>query len=160
MKIVIMAAGRLREDAEQAHYRRYEELFKAAARTLRLPALSLTEVAESRASTAMLRKNEEAQAFLGRMPSGAMLVALDERGEAITSPELANLIQKARETAPPALVFAIGGPDGHGAPLLEAAARKIAFGRITLPHGLARIVLVEQLYRALTILQGHPYHRA
>jgi 23S rRNA (pseudouridine1915-N3)-methyltransferase len=160
MQIAIMAAGRLKEEIEQAHFRRYEDLFRAAARGLRLPPLQMIEFSESRAGIAETRKAEEARAFLGKRPAGSALIALDESGELLSSPELARLIQRHREAAAAALVFCIGGADGHGAALLGAAARTLSFGRITLPHGLARIVLAEQLYRALTILQGHPYHRA
>jgi 23S rRNA (pseudouridine1915-N3)-methyltransferase len=58
------------------------------------------------------------------------------------------------------MAFLIGGPDGHGAAALEGAALKLSLGSMTLPHGMARAVLIEQLYRAATILSGHPYHRA
>jgi 23S rRNA (pseudouridine1915-N3)-methyltransferase len=160
MKLAIMAAGRLKEEIEQTHFRRYEDLFRAAARGVRLPPLHMIEFAESRAGSAEDRKAEEARAFLNKRPAGSVLIALDEGGELLFSAELARLIQRHRESAAPALAFCIGGPDGHGPALLEAASLKLSLGRITLPHGLARIVTAEQLYRALTILQGHPYHRA
>lgn len=160
MRIAIAAVGRLRDDVEQAHFRRYETLFNAAARPLKIPPLQLFEFGESRAPNAERRKADEAEALLAKLPAGGRLIALDEGGELITSEGFAALLQQSREEAVPALVLAIGGPDGHGAALLDGAARKLSLGRITLPHGLARIVLAEQLYRALTILAGHPYHRA
>jgi 23S rRNA (pseudouridine1915-N3)-methyltransferase len=160
VKITILACGRLKDAAEQEHLRRYARLFDAAARGLRLPPLGIAEFPESRAQTAGLRKAEEARAFAERVPPGAVLLALDEGGELLTSAGLAALLRKHRECGAPELAFAIGGPDGHGEALLAAAAARLSLGRITLPHGLARIVLAEQLYRALTILGGHPYHRA
>lgn len=160
MRIIILAAGRLKDEIEQAHFRRYAALFDAAARGLRMPPLQMIEFSESRVATAERRKADEARDFAARTPSGARLLALDAGGELLTSPALAALLQHHREAATPALVFAVGGPDGHDAALLSSATAKLSFGRITLPHGLARIVLAEQLYRALTIIAGHPYHRA
>jgi 23S rRNA (pseudouridine1915-N3)-methyltransferase len=160
VRIVILAAGRLKDDIEQAHFRRYAALFDGAARGLRMPPLQMIEFAESRAPTAERRKADEARDFASRITPGARTMALDAGGELLTSPALAALLQHHREAATPALIFAVGGPDGHDATLLSAATAKLSLGRITLPHGLARIVLAEQLYRALTILAGHPYHRA
>jgi 23S rRNA (pseudouridine1915-N3)-methyltransferase len=85
---------------------------------------------------------------------------LDERGKALTSQAFASLLGKTRDDGTGTLAILIGGPDGLAPAIRQAAHVTLAFGAITLPHGLARIVLAEQLYRAATILAGHPYHRA
>jgi 23S rRNA (pseudouridine1915-N3)-methyltransferase len=87
-------------------------------------------------------------------------VILDERGESLSSPALAGRLQGWRTQTRPAVVFIIGGHDGLAPVLREKAELAIAFGAATWPHQLARIMLLEQLYRAVTILTGHPYHRA
>ena len=93
-------------------------------------------------------------------PPGGLRVALDERGDALTSLELARYIGEARDRSVPGVTFWIGGADGLDPALLREADRRLSLGRLTLPHRLARLVLVEQLYRAMAILHGDPYHRA
>lgn len=99
-------------------------------------------------------------ALLRKIPEGAALVALDERGELVTSGELARLLagEEQRGGGRP-VVFAIGGAEGHSPAVRARADRLIAFGRITIAHRLVRVLLAEQIYRAFTILRGHPYHR-
>lgn len=105
------------------------------------------------------RPGMEDQALLAAVPSGAVVVALDERGRDLASRELAARIEHWREHARPAAAFLIGGPDGHGEAVRARADLVLAFGRMTWPHRLVRVMLAEQLYRATTILAGHPYHR-
>ena len=90
---------------------------------------------------------------------GWRLVALDLGGEAVTSPRLAERIAGWEEQAPQRTAFAIGGAEGLDSAVLDAAAAVLSLGAITLPHQLARVVLAEQVYRALTINRGLPYHR-
>ena len=90
---------------------------------------------------------------------GYRLVVFDVLGEAITSPDLAARVRAWEEQAPQRTAFAIGGADGFDPAVLDAADARLSLGAITLPHQLARVVAAEQLYRALTILRGHPYHR-
>ena len=100
-------------------------------------------------------------ALLRKIPDGAALVVLDERGELLTSEALARGLlagEEMRGGGRP-LVFAIGGADGHSEAVRRRADRVIAFGTLTIAHRLVRLLLVEQLYRAFTILRGHPYHR-
>ncbi len=99
-------------------------------------------------------------ALLRAVPDGALVVALDQRGDLVTSEELALglLGREEQHGAGRAIAFAIGGPDGHSDAVRRRAGRTIAFGRITMPHRLVRVVLLEQLYRAFAILRGHPYH--
>ena len=78
----------------------------------------------------------------------------------MSSESFASFIAETRDSGIKSCTFLIGGPDGHGEPALKAAQLRLSLGSLTLPHGLARVVLIEQLYRAATILSGHPYHRA
>ncbi len=158
MKISILAVGRLKSGAEQTQFNRYFDLFNASARTLRMPPMAVFEIAEGRADTAAERKEAEAHELLKKL-GGSRLVALDEDGKSLTSYEFTAMMSRLRDEALD-VAFAIGGPDGHGDALKKAAHFQLSLGRMTLPHGLVRIVLAEQLYRALTIIQGHPYHRA
>ena len=158
MKISILAVGRLKSGAEQTQFNRYFDLFNASARNLKLPPLAVVEIAESRAGSVEERKEAEARELLSKL-GGARLIALDEQGQMVSSYEFTAMISRLRDEALD-VAFAIGGPDGHGETLKKAAHFQLSLGRMTLPHGLVRIVLGEQLYRALTIMQGHPYHRA
>jgi 23S rRNA (pseudouridine1915-N3)-methyltransferase len=117
-------------------------------------------VAESRASTAELRKREEAALLARAMPEGAALILLDERGKTPDSPGFAATLARLRDDGRRDLVIAIGGADGLDPDLHAKADAVICFGRMTWPHQLVRIMAAEQLYRAATILSGHPYHRA
>jgi 23S rRNA (pseudouridine1915-N3)-methyltransferase len=87
-------------------------------------------------------------------------VALDGKGRALASTEFAALLARHSDNGIKTAAFLIGGPDGHGSAALSAAHLKLSLGAFTLPHGLARVVLAEQLYRAATIRAGHPYHRS
>lgn len=159
MRLIVAAVGRLK-DAERELYERYAKRFDAAGRGLGLGPLSLCEIGEARAATTTLRKSDEAQRLLKAASAADVSIALDENGRALASEDFASLIAKTRDDGAKAVSFLIGGPDGQGEEALAAAKLKLSLGPMTLPHGLARIVLVEQLYRAATILSGHPYHRA
>jgi 23S rRNA (pseudouridine1915-N3)-methyltransferase len=104
-------------------------------------------------------KAEESERLLGAAGRDMQLIALDERGAAWTSLQLAEQMRRwtldGRD-----VVLAVGGPDGHAPLLLERAAARWSLSPLTLPHGLVRVVIAEQLYRAHSILEGHPYHRA
>lgn len=100
----------------------------------------------------------EAARILDRIPSGSNIIALDERGEQRTTQGLATLLSKWKQSGE-TIVLVIGGPDGLS-PLIKDRARSLwALSSLTLPHGLAKVLLVEQLYRAASLLEGHPYHR-
>jgi 23S rRNA (pseudouridine1915-N3)-methyltransferase len=159
MRLMMAAIGRLK-DAEQELCERYVERFDAAGRALKLGPLQISQIAESRATTPELRKADEAQRLLKAASGADVTVALDEGGRCLSSETFASLLAKERDGGARTMAFLIGGPDGHGAEALSAAKLRQSFGAMTLPHGLARIVLAEQLYRAATILSGHPYHRA
>jgi 23S rRNA (pseudouridine1915-N3)-methyltransferase len=151
MRLVIAAVGRLRDAPSRA-------MFSDYASRLVWP-LTLREVALKRALPPDQAKNEEARLLLESIGERATLVALDERGEDWSSAAFARRIGLWRDDGVGELAFAIGGADGHGEAVIDRAAAKIAFGRMTWPHRLARVMLTEQIYRAQQILAGHPYHR-
>ena len=151
MRLRIVAVGRLRDAPSRA-------LFDEYAARISWP-LTVREVELKRALPPEEAKAEEARLLLEAAGKDAVLVALDERGRDWTSAQLAERIAGWRDEGTAELAFAIGGADGHGAELLRRAAATIAFGRMTWPHRLARVMLIEQLYRAQQILAGHPYHR-
>jgi len=111
--------------------------------------------------TLAVQEAKDEAALLAALPAGAHIYAFDERGEALTSQAFAHDILGHEQLhgggAP--VVFAIGGPDGHGDALRARARRLLAFGRMTIAHRLVRILVLEQLYRAFKILRGEPYHR-
>jgi 23S rRNA (pseudouridine1915-N3)-methyltransferase len=98
--------------------------------------------------------------MLGKVPPSHKLICLDREGDELGSAEFAGAIGKFRDAGAPGLAFLVGGAEGLAPEVLARADLKLSLGQMTLPHGLARIVLAEQLYRAATILAGHPYHRA
>jgi 23S rRNA (pseudouridine1915-N3)-methyltransferase len=159
MRLIVAAVGRLK-DAERELYDRYAKRFDAAGRALGLGPLQLSEIGEARAATPELRKGDEAQRLLKAAGAAEATVVLDEGGRALSSAAFARFLAERRDGGAKSMAFLVGGPDGHGAEALKTATMKLSLGPMTLPHGLARIVLAEQLYRAATILSGHPYHRA
>ncbi|WP_395665596.1 23S rRNA (pseudouridine(1915)-N(3))-methyltransferase RlmH [Methylocella sp.] len=156
MRLLLLCVGRARAGAERDLAARYLDRAAAAGRPLGFSRIEARELDESRARDAAARKAAEARALLAAA-SGAIF-ALDEKGETPTSREFAALIGAVRDSGAGALTLLIGGPDGLGDDA-KAAARLVSFGRMTLPHQLARIMAAEQIYRAMTILGGHPYHR-
>jgi 23S rRNA (pseudouridine1915-N3)-methyltransferase len=139
---------------------RYFDRFSKSGPALGLEFSGVAEIAESRAQTAGERRREEAQRLQAQLGPGISLILLDERGKSLSSEEFARKIGSMRDDGRRGLVIAIGGADGHEASLREQAALVLSFGAMTWPHQLVRIMLAEQLYRAATILSGHPYHRA
>lgn len=103
-------------------------------------------------------KVEEARSILARVRPAEWLIALDERGEELDSVAFSRLLERARSQSRD-LCFALGGDEGLDRPVLERAWRVLSLSRMTLPHRLARVVLMEQLYRAHTLIRGEPYHR-
>jgi 23S rRNA (pseudouridine1915-N3)-methyltransferase len=118
----------------------------------------VSELIESRAGSASARKTEEAKAIAAQAAEG-VLVALDERGKTLGSEDFAKRLLRWRDDGKPAVSFVIGGADGLDPALAARADLALSFSPLTWPHQLVRIMLAEQLYRATTILSGHPYHR-
>jgi 23S rRNA (pseudouridine1915-N3)-methyltransferase len=160
MRLIIAAVGRLKDGAERELLERYRERFADLGKRLGFGPIAWHEPGESRAATAVKRCAEEGAALLKLARDADTIIALDERGKSLTSQAFAQLLGKIRDDGAGTLAILIGGPDGLAPAVRDAAHVKLALGAMTLPHGLARIVLAEQLYRAATILAGHPYHRA
>ena len=160
MKVTIAAIGRMKSGPEADLLDTYLTRARQQGRQAGLSAVSVTEFAESRKPDATARKAEEAHAMLGACPPGATIVALDERGQTLTSPKFAELLNKSAEAGVRDLAFVIGGADGLDAGLRDEADKRLSFGPMVWPHMLARVMLAEQLYRAASILAGSPYHRA
>ena len=109
--------------------------------------------------TGLQAKAEEGRLLLEAIGDRATVVALDEHGAEWSSADFAGRVGAWRDQGVAELAFAIGGADGHAEAVLKRAAATVAFGRMTWPHRLARVMLVEQIYRAQQIIAGHPYHR-
>lgn len=155
MRLHICAVGRLRAGPELALIDDYLKRFDRTGRALSLGPVSVHEV-EDRKGGGMEAEAE----LLGRaVPSGAMLVALDERGRQMSSPDFAALLARSRDDGRQDMAFAIGGADGLAPGFRDRADALLSFGPMVWPHMLVRAMLAEQLYRAASILAGAPYHR-
>ncbi len=160
MRIVVAAVGRLKRGPETELSERFAKRATQTGRSLGLGAVEIIEIRESRAADAGRRTLEESIALANIIPQGAAVVLLDVQGENLDSANLAGKLANWRGSDRPAVVFLIGGADGLAASLREKAELRLSFGAATWPHQLVRVMLLEQLYRATTILTGHPYHRA
>lgn len=160
MRIAIFAVGRMKQGPERELVERYLDRAGKSGKALGLSRFDLREWDEARAVRDEDRKAEEARHLIAALPREAALVVLDERGKSPTSPDFAARLGGWRDGGRSDVVFAIGGPDGHGEALRARADWLLSFGAMTWPHQLVRLMLAEQLYRATTILSGHPYHRA
>jgi 23S rRNA (pseudouridine1915-N3)-methyltransferase len=160
MRLVVIAVGRLKQGPERELAARYRERFEETGRKLGFRGLEIHEIPESRARDAATRINEEAAAISAQIPEKSVLVALDERGESIDSLGFARHLARWRDQSVANTLFLIGGADGLSPDLRRKAKLRVAFGAATWPHQIVRVMLLEQIYRAATILAGHPYHRA
>jgi len=149
----------MKQGPERELVARYLERAVATGRPLGLTGFDVAELAESRAGSATSRKADEAKALQSGIGEGAVIIALDERGKLIGSDAFAKLLARWRDDGKPAAAFVLGGADGLDPGLVANADLTLSFSPLTWPHQLARIMLAEQLYRATTILSGHPYHR-
>ena len=148
----MIAVGRARDAPVAALFDEY------ARRSTGFP-IRLVEVQAKDGLPPDRRKEAEADLLLAAVPTGAAAVALDERGQDLASEAFARRLGDWRDQGRRAAAFLIGGPDGLAPRVLDRADLRLAFGRQTWPHRLVRVMLAEQLYRAGTILAGHPYHR-
>lgn len=160
MRMIVAAVGRLKQGPETELSGRYAKRAAQTGRQLGLRDLDIIEIRESRAAEASKRMLEESIALANVIPPEAAVVLLDSHGDNLDSAALAGRLAHWRDKNLPAAVFVIGGPDGLSPSLHQKAELKLAFGAATWPHQLVRVMLLEQLYRAATILSGHPYHRA
>jgi len=148
----VLAVGRLRpcyREAADDYLRRLTRFFPVEEREVREAA---------RAGNAVAQRREEGRRLEALLPEGGLVVALTREGKAVSSTDLSRQVARWREGARP-VAFVIGGATGLDPELVDAAGHRWSLGPLTLPHELARVVVLEQLYRAGTILAGSPYHK-
>jgi 23S rRNA (pseudouridine1915-N3)-methyltransferase len=155
MRLHICAVGRLRAGPEKALVGDYLTRCGRTGRAVGLGPATVTEIDDRKGGG----KPAEGEALLRALSPGAVLCALDERGETMTSPDFAARLGRWRDEGVQDAAFVIGGADGLDVAVLDRAALTLSFGRMVWPHMLARVMLAEQLYRAAGILAGTPYHR-
>ena len=161
MRLTLAAVGRAKAGAVRDAYHDYAARLDQGPRGPRglLGPLTLKEVEERRPLAPVELKRREAELLLAAVPKGARLIALDERGKALSSEEFAQLLGGWRDDGVAEAAFVIGGAEGLDDSVRAAASLVLSLGPMTWPHMLVRVLLVEQLYRAQSILTGHPYHR-
>ncbi|MCD7061447.1 23S rRNA (pseudouridine(1915)-N(3))-methyltransferase RlmH [Pelagibacterium xiamenense] len=159
MRVALVAVGRMKDGPERGLVSRYLDRAAATGKPLGLTGFSVVELAESRASSAGARKAEEARALRAALPEKSVVIALDERGKSLSSDDFAGRIEAWRDMGRADLVVLIGGADGLAPEIRERADLVLSFSPMTWPHQIVRVMAAEQLYRATTILAGHPYHR-
>jgi 23S rRNA (pseudouridine1915-N3)-methyltransferase len=160
MRLVVAAVGRLKDGPERELAERYRKRAEQTGRRIGFRETDVVEIRESRAQEVGKRMIEESIALANVIPDKAVVIVLDERGESLDSATLAQRLGRWRDDGRPAAVFVIGGDDGLAPTLRDKATLRLAFGAVTWPHQLVRVMLLEQVYRAVSILAGHPYHRA
>ena len=160
MRLVVIAVGRLKQGPERELAEAYRKRAQVTGRALGVRDIEIVEIRESRAQDVERRRIEEAIAIANIVPERAIIVILDEHGDNLDSAALAGLLRAWRAEDPPAVCFVVGGADGLAQSLQQRAKLRLAFGSATWPHQLVRVMLLEQLYRAASIVAGHPYHRA
>ncbi len=154
MKVRIAAVGRLRSGAEADLISDYRTRFDRTGRALGLGPLDIREVEAKKGGM-----DAKADLLLKAASDARPIIALDERGKTLTSSDFADLLARWRDDGAPEACFLIGGADGLAPSLRDTADVRLSFGKMVWPHMLARVMLVEQLYRAASILAGSPYHR-
>ena len=152
MRVSILAVGQMRGHDEAPLYDTYAKRIAQAGRQIGLDGLHLTEIKEQ------ANANEKLAAFLNERPN-AFIVALDEVGKEMCSRDFAQKIGAWRDDGAREVIFVIGAADGLDEAMRQKANMCLSLGRLTWPHMLARVLLAEQIYRAISILSGHPYHR-
>jgi len=159
MRIVIAAVGRLKQGPERELAERYRKRAADVGRKAGITAVDVIEIRESRAGDPGRRMLEESIAIANIIPDDATVVIMDGRGENLSSSVFAGRLQGWRAQNASAVAFILGGHDGLAPTLREKSTLAVAYGAATWPHQFVRIMLLEQIYRAGTIMAGHPYHR-
>ncbi len=159
MRITIAAIGNMKAGPERDLADRYSSRLAKAAPALGMELSGIRHFPESKARDAATRKREEAKSIKSVIGDSSRLIVFDERGKAVTSSEFSKYIGAWRDEGARDLICIIGGADGLDDELRSMAGRVVSFGAMTLPHQLVRVLVLEQIYRAVTILSGHPYHR-
>jgi 23S rRNA (pseudouridine1915-N3)-methyltransferase len=164
MRLHLICVGRLKVGPERELVCHYLARASGLGRSLGVNQVDMRETDESKARRPLDRQKDEAKALRGVLsglgPSSAVFIACDEVGENMKSAGFAEKLGRLRDEGVNDLALVLGGPDGLDPDFRAEAAFSIAFGGFTWPHQLARIMAAEQIYRALTLLAGHPYHRA
>ena len=149
----------MKSGPERELLERYLVRSEKAGRQIGIEGVTAQDWPESREARAGERMASEAGQLIAALRPGGYAITLDETGRDMTSRDFAELLKAALEAGRPEVSLMIGGPDGHGEAVRQRADAMIRFGRLTWPHQLVRMLAAEQLYRAITILTGHPYHR-
>ncbi|QCK85650.1 23S rRNA (pseudouridine(1915)-N(3))-methyltransferase RlmH [Phreatobacter aquaticus] len=157
MRLLLVAVGRMKSGPETELADRYQDRAAKAGKSLGFRSVDVVVLDESRSADSAQRKADEAAGIL-KVAAGR-IVALDERGKAIASDAFAARLGQWKDSGEDATTLVIGGPDGLDATIRDKADLVISFGAMTWPHQLVRVMALEQIYRAVTILSGHPYHR-
>ncbi len=155
MRLIIVAIGRLRDGPEAQLVADYLARFDRTGRPLGLGPARVIEIDDRKGAGPVA----EAALIGAALPKGAILAALDERGQTLSSPDFAAVLRRLADTGTRDLALAIGGADGLAPEIRDRAVHLISLGPMVWPHMLVRVMLAEQLYRAATILAGSPYHR-
>jgi 23S rRNA (pseudouridine1915-N3)-methyltransferase len=159
MKLLLIGVGRLKDGPERELVARYAGRCVASGRKIGFTGFEMREIDESRARRPEDRKAEEAAAIDSLLPAQARKICFDERGKPLTSEAFARKLGDWRDAGSPACALVIGGPDGLDPALRDKADLTLAFGAMTWPHQIVRALAAEQIFRAIAILSGHPYHR-
>ena len=158
--MTLAAVGRTHDEPEAQLFEQYWKRASLTGRRLGFMGFDAPIVEISRRTNPAERVREEAEKLLRRLPADAHRMVLDERGRSLSSDEFAKQLSALRDRGVKDVAFVIGGPDGLSSDFRASAQQCLALGVQTWPHLLVRAMLAEQIYRALTILSGHPYHRA
>ena len=159
MRLQVLAIGKLKAGPEKTLAKEYQTRLEGLGRKAGITRLTVTDFAESQSQTASQRQDEEAKLLGAALAPKAFALVLDERGKSLTSEAFSRLLQRHLDQGTQDLAFLIGGPDGHSALTRKTAGQLISLGEMTWPHRLVRVMLLEQIYRAVTIMVNHPYHR-
>ena len=156
MRLQVLAIGKLKAGPEKRLAEDYQLRLEGLGRKAGITKFTVNEFAESQAQTPAQRQLEESRLLATK----AVTLVLDERGAALSSEDFAKCLQRHLDQGTQELAFLIGGPDGHAEATRRTAGQLLSFGPMTWPHRLVRVMLFEQIYRAVTILVNHPYHRS
>lgn len=155
MKLILMCMGRTRDEAIAGATARYASRIP---HYMPFELRCLPDVKTSKATTEQRQKDDEGRAFLSAIAPGDYVVLLDERGRQLSSREFATLVQRKSTELQRNLIFIVGGPYGFSREMYDRADMMLSLSAMTFPHELVRLFFVEQLYRAMTIMRGEPYH--
>ena len=155
MKIVIIAVGKTSTGYVACGV---EEFLKRTNRYVPTELLVIPDVKSSKALSEDAQKQQEGRSIISALQPGDIVTLLDERGKELTSREFSSMIERRIVQGIKRLVFVIGGPYGFSNEVYERADSKLSLSRMTFTHEMVRLFFMEQIYRAMTIMRGEPYH--